>query len=78
MKIAEIKEFTMKELETRKREIRQEIFNLRIQQQGGQLERPHMLRSLRRDAARVATVLTQKRKTARTASASAEPAPKEG
>jgi large subunit ribosomal protein L29 len=61
MKIAEIKEFTVRELETRKREIRQEIFNLRIQQQGGQLERPHMLRSLRRDAARIETVLTQKR-----------------
>jgi large subunit ribosomal protein L29 len=77
MKIAEIKEFTIKELETRKREIRQEIFNLRIQQQGGQLERPHMLRSLRRDAARVATVLTQKRKGAQAASASVKPAPKE-
>ena len=61
MKISEIKELTIKELETRKREIRHEIFNLRIQQQGGQLERPHMLRSLRRDAARVETVLTSKR-----------------
>ena len=65
MKIAEIKEFTLKELSARKREIRQEIFNLRIQQQGGQLEKPHMLRSLRRDAARVESVLTQKRKTER-------------
>ncbi|HET9523006.1 MAG TPA: 50S ribosomal protein L29 [Terrimicrobiaceae bacterium] len=64
MKIAEIKEFTLKELDARKREIRQEIFNLRIQQQGGQLERPHMLRSLRRDAARVEMVLTQKRQAA--------------
>ena len=68
MKIAEIKEFTLKELDARKREIRQEIFNLRIQQQGGQLEKPHMLRSLRRDAARVESVLTQKRKTAQNAS----------
>ena len=51
----------MKELNARKREIAQEIFNLRIQQQGGQLEKPHMLRSLRRDAARVESVLTQKR-----------------
>jgi large subunit ribosomal protein L29 len=64
MKIAEIKELTLNELEARKREIRQEIFNLRIQQQGGQLERPHMLHSLRRDAARVESVLTQKRKAA--------------
>ncbi len=62
MKIAEVKELTIKELETRKRELRQEIFNLRIQQQAGQLEKPHMLRSLRRDAARVDTVLTEKRK----------------
>jgi len=73
MKIAEIKEFTLKELEARKREIRQEIFNLRIQQQGGQLEKPHMLRTLRRDAARVESVLTQKRKTAQSATAPAKP-----
>jgi len=61
MKIAEIKELTIKELETRKRELRHEIFNLRIQQQSGQLERPHMLRNVRRDIARVDTVLTNKR-----------------
>ena len=64
MKIAEIKELTIKELEARKREIRQEVFNLRIQQQGGQLEKPHMLRNLRRDAARLETVATLKRKAA--------------
>jgi large subunit ribosomal protein L29 len=61
MKIAEIREFTIKELDARKRELRQEIFNLRIHQQAGQLEKPHMLRSLRRDAARVETILAQKR-----------------
>jgi large subunit ribosomal protein L29 len=66
MKIAEVKELTIKELETRKRELRQEVFNLRIQQQAGQLEKPHMLRSLRRDAARVDTVLTEKRKAQQT------------
>ncbi len=67
MKIAEIKELTIKELNNRKRELRQEVFNLRIQQQGGQLEKPHMLRDLRRDAARVETVLTQKTKAAKPA-----------
>lgn len=67
MKIAEIKELTLKELDARKREIRQEVFNLRIQQQGGQLERPHMLRSLRRDAARLETVASQKRNAAKAA-----------
>jgi len=67
MKIAEIKELTIKELEARKRELRHEAFNLRIQQQGGQLEKPHMLRDLRRNAARIETVLTSKRKATQTA-----------
>jgi len=64
MKIAEIKELTIKELAARKNEIRREILNLRIQQQAGQLEKPHMLRNLRRDVARVETVATQKSKAA--------------
>lgn len=62
MKIDEIKELTIKELETRKKDLRHEVFNLRVQQQAGQLEKPHVLRTLRRDAARIETVLTVKRK----------------
>ncbi len=60
MKIADIKELTAKELLSRKRELREEIFNLRVQQQGGQLEKPHMLHALRRNIARIETVLTEK------------------
>lgn len=63
MKIADIKELTSAELLTRKRELREEIFNLRIQKQGGQLEKPHMLRTLRRNVARIETVLSQKTRT---------------
>jgi large subunit ribosomal protein L29 len=76
MKIAEIRELTIKELDARKREIRQEIFNLRIQQQNGQLEKPHMLRSLRRDAARVESVLVQKRKPSPLGETPAQPRPR--
>ncbi len=72
MKIAEIKELTIKELESRKREVRHEIFNLRIQQQAGQLEKPHMLRTLRRDAARIESVITAKRAAAAKAAAAAK------
>ena len=64
MKIAEIKELTLKELAARKNDIRREILNLKIQQQAGQLEKPHMLRTLRRNVARVETVATQKSKAA--------------
>ena len=60
MKIAEIQELTAKELLSRKRELREEIFNLRVQQQAGQLEKPHMLHALRRNIARIETVLSKK------------------
>ncbi|MEI6071416.1 MAG: 50S ribosomal protein L29 [Verrucomicrobiae bacterium] len=63
MKIADIKELTAKELLSRKRELREEIFNLRVQQQSGQLEKPHMLHTLRRNIARIETVLSQKTRT---------------
>ncbi len=60
MKIKEIQELTAKELLARKRELKEEIFNLRIQQQSGQLEKPHLIRAARRNIARIETVLTRK------------------
>ncbi len=50
------------ELLTRKRDLRQEALHLRLQQQSGQLEQPSRLRLLRRDAARVETLLAQREK----------------
>ena len=64
MKNKEIRELTREELATRKRELREESFHLRIQQQSGQLEKPSTLRDIRREIARVETVLTQKIKAA--------------
>ena len=60
MKIKEIQELTPKELVSRKRELKEEMFNLRIQQQSSQLERPHLLRVARRNVARIETVLSRK------------------
>ncbi|MEI6344652.1 MAG: 50S ribosomal protein L29 [Verrucomicrobiota bacterium] len=62
MNLDEIKELTPNELSSRKKELRQEIFHLRLQQQAGQLEKPHLLRTLRHEIARVETVLTAKTK----------------
>jgi large subunit ribosomal protein L29 len=64
MKIKEIRELSIAELETRKRELRQESFHLRLQQQSGQLEKPSQLRVIRREVARLETVLTSKRSAA--------------
>ena len=67
MKIPEIRELTPDELRARKRELREQIFHLRLQQAGGQLEKPSELRSLRREIARIETVLTQKNQAAQPA-----------
>jgi large subunit ribosomal protein L29 len=61
MKMAEIKDLTMPELTAKGRDLRQEIFNLRLQQASSQLEKPARLRLLRRDIARVETRITQLR-----------------
>jgi large subunit ribosomal protein L29 len=60
MKIKEIQELTPKELLSRKREVKEEMFNLRMQQQSSQLERPHLIRVARRNVARIETVLSRK------------------
>ena len=58
----EITELSMDELLTKRRDLRQESLHLRLQQQSGQLEQPSRLRLLRRDIARLETVLTQRGK----------------
>ena len=62
MKIKEIIEMTTDELLTKKRDMRQESLHLRLQQQSGQLEQPSRLRLLRRDVARIETILSKRSK----------------
>jgi large subunit ribosomal protein L29 len=64
MKFKEILEMTSDELLTKKRDLRQESLHLRLQQQSGQLEQPHRMRLLRREVARIETVLTERGKQA--------------
>ena len=60
MKIAEVRELTVDDLRTRAKELDDELFRLRIQKSMGQLEAGHKLKALRRDLARVKTVLREK------------------
>ncbi len=50
------------ELLTKRRDLRQESLHLRLQQQSGQLEQPSRLRLLRRDVARIETILSNRNK----------------
>jgi len=65
MKISEIQDLTVQELLTKGRDLRVELFNLRLQKASSQLEKSHRIRSIRRDIARIETMLTiQRNKTA--------------
>ena len=64
MKMSDLKDRTLTELLAQSRDMRQEIFNLRLQQASSQLEKPGRLRTLRRDIARVETQVTMLRKKA--------------
>ncbi len=58
MKMSELKDLTPTELSAKGRDLRQEMFNLRLQQASAQLEKPARLRNLRRDIARIETQLS--------------------
>ena len=64
MKIKELKPLTLPELEAKGRDFRQEIFNLRLRQTAGQLEKPSRIRDLRRDIARIETLINQSKRKA--------------
>jgi len=56
-----IKDATLVELAALSRDLRQELFNLRLQQASSQLEKPARLRTIRRDIARVETRISHLR-----------------
>ncbi len=60
MKVSEIRELSLGESERKLSELKQELFNLRFQQGIGQLESPAKMRQIKRDIARIKTVLREK------------------
>ena len=61
MKAAELRDLAAEELAIRERDLIDQLFRMRIQKSMGQLEAPDKIRTVRRDLARVKTVLRQKR-----------------
>jgi large subunit ribosomal protein L29 len=60
MKVGEVRDLAVDELRQRVKDLDDQLFRLRIQKSMGQLEAAHKLKSLRRDLARVKTVLREK------------------
>ncbi len=60
MKARELADLDADELAARLTEAKEELFNLRFQNVTGQLDDPHRLREVRRDIARIFTVIRQR------------------
>ena len=60
MEIAELKTKTKEQLQEELHELLQEQFNLRMQKATGQAQKPHLHKEVRRNVARVKTVLREK------------------
>ncbi len=60
MKIKEVHELNEQELDDKVKELKEELFNLRFQQATGQLDNVMRIKEVRRDIARVKTVLRER------------------
>lgn len=60
MKVNAIREMTSQELETKVKEYKTELFNLRFQKATGQLENPMRIKLIKKDIARIKTILRER------------------
>lgn len=59
-KIEELRKLTTEELNNKIKENKEELFNLRFQQATGNLEKPGRLKDLRKEAARMKTIIRER------------------
>jgi len=59
MKASEIREMNLDEMQLKKSELVQELFNLRFQHEIGQLENPQRMKQIKNDIARLNTIIRE-------------------
>ncbi len=62
MKTSELRTLTVDELKNKENDLRKELFNLRFQKATGEIENPMRIRAVRKDIARILTIITEKTK----------------
>ena len=60
MKTNELRDKSVDELNTRERELREQLFKLRFQRATGRMENPMKIRDVRREIARIKTLLYER------------------
>lgn len=62
MKVKEIRELTTLQIQDKIKECKDQIFELRLKQATGNLEKPSQIHELRKDVARMKTILAERKK----------------
>lgn len=62
MKSSELREITVNDLVQKERDLRKELFNLRFQQATGEIENPMRIRLIKKDIAKILTIITEKKR----------------
>ena len=60
MKMADIRKLTTEDLNKKLEEIKKELFNLKFASATGSLEKPHRIKELRHDVAKIKTVIRER------------------
>lgn len=60
MKVSEIRKLKNEEIETKVKETKKELLNLRIKNATGSLEKPSKIREMKKDVARMLTILKER------------------
>lgn len=61
MKASELREMSEEELENKEKELKDQLFKLKIQHSLGQLDNPMKMKLIKRDIARIKTILNERR-----------------
>jgi large subunit ribosomal protein L29 len=61
VKIQELRALSKDELLQKEKSLKEELFKLNLQRYGGRVEKPHMFSLLKRDIARILTILNEKK-----------------
>ncbi|MBF0337654.1 MAG: 50S ribosomal protein L29 [Nitrospirae bacterium] len=76
MKPAKLRELTTQELRQKEDDLRRELFNLRFQAAKGDIQNPKRIKTIKKDIARVLTIITQQAMTPKAPSGQAATAQK--
>jgi len=64
VKIKELRNLSHEELEQKEKSLKEELFKLNLQRYGGSVEKPHLFLSVKKDIARIRTILSEKKEKA--------------